>query len=154
MVFQLWRRLLRVPWTPRKSNQSNLKEINPEYSLEGLVLKLQYLTTWCKELTQWKRPWCWERLRAGEEGDRRWDGWMASPTEWTWVWANSGRWWRTGKPGMLQTMGSQRLRHDLTTEQKQKSTNSHSMMEKEMAAHSSILAWKTHGERSLEGYSL
>ena len=54
----------------------------------------------------WKRPWCWERLRAGGEGDdRRWDGWMASLTQWMWVWANSGRWWRTGKPGVLQSMG-------------------------------------------------
>ena len=64
------------------------------------------LATWCKEQTHWKRPWCWERLKAGGEGDnRRWDGWMASPVRWTWVWANSRRWWRTGKPGMLQCMG-------------------------------------------------
>ena len=65
-----WRRLLRVPWTARRSNQSTLKEISPEYSLEGLMLKLklQYLATWCKELTHLKRPWCWERLKArGEE---------------------------------------------------------------------------------------
>ena len=61
------------------------------------------LVTWCKELTHWKRPWCWERLRAGGEGgDRGWDGWTASPTQWTWVWANSGRQWRTGRPGVLQ----------------------------------------------------
>ena len=58
------------------------------------------LVTWCEELTHWKRPWCWERLRAeGEESSRGWDGWMASPTQWTWVWASSGSWWRTGKPG-------------------------------------------------------
>ena len=89
-----WRRLLRVPWTARRINQSILKEINPEYSLEGLVLrqKLQYLATWCEELTLWKRPWCWERLKARwEVGDRRWGGWMASVTQWTWVLANSGR---------------------------------------------------------------
>jgi len=62
----------------------------------------------CKELTHWKRPWSWEKLRAGGEGDNRWwDGWMASPTQWTWVWASSGRWWRTGRPGVLQSMGSQ-----------------------------------------------
>ena len=73
-----------------------LKEISPEYSLEGLMLKLklQYsntLVTWCEELTHWKRPWCWERLKMGGEGnDRRWDGWMASLTQWTWVWVNSG----------------------------------------------------------------
>ena len=66
------------------------------------------LATWCKELIHWKRPWCWERLKAGGEGDDRgWDGWMASPTRWTWVWASSGSWWWTGKPGMLQSMGSQ-----------------------------------------------
>ena len=65
------------------------------------------LATWCEELTHWKRPWRWERLRAeGEGGDRRWDGWMASPTQWTWVWVNSGRYWWTEKPG-IQSMGSQ-----------------------------------------------
>ena len=70
-----------------------------------------------KELTHWKRPWFWERLRAGGEGDdRRWDGWMASPTQWTWVWVNSGSWWWTGRPGMLQFMGSQRVGHDWVTE--------------------------------------
>ena len=71
------------------------------------------MATWCKELTHWKRPWCWERLRAGGEGDDRgWDGWMASPTPWTWVWANSRSWWWTGRPGVLQSMGSQRVGHD------------------------------------------
>ena len=84
-AFELWcwRRLLRVPWTARRSNQSILKETNPEYSLEGMMLKLklQILATWCKELTHWKRPWCWARLKAGGEGnDRACDGWMASPT--------------------------------------------------------------------------
>ena len=69
--------------------------------------------------THWKRPWYWERLKAGEGEDRGWDGWMASPTQWTWVWANSGRWWRTGKPSVLQSMGSQRVRHDWVTEQQQ-----------------------------------
>jgi len=84
-----WRRLLRVPWTARRSNQSILKEISPGCSLKGLMLKLklQYFATWWEELTHWKRPWCWERLRAGGEGDDRgWDGWMASLTQWTWVW--------------------------------------------------------------------
>ena len=71
------------------------------------------LATWCKELTHWKRPWCWERLRArGKGDDRGWDGWMASLTQWTWVWANSGRQWRAGKPGVLQFMGLQRVGHD------------------------------------------
>ena len=65
------------------------------------------LSTWCEELTHWKRLWCWERLKAGGEGDDRgWDGWMASPTWWTWVWVNSESWWWTGKPGVLQSMGS------------------------------------------------
>ena len=104
-AFELWfwRRLLRVPWAARRSNQSILKEISPEYSLEGLMLKLklQYLATWCEELTHLKRPWCWERLKAREGDDRGWDGWMASPTHGTWVWAGSSRWGRTGKPGML-----------------------------------------------------
>ena len=99
-AFELWcwRRLLRVPRTARRSNQSFLKEISPEYSLEGLLpkLKLQTLATWCEKLTHWKRPWCWERLKAGGEGDDRgWDGWMASPTQWTWVWVNSSSWWWT-----------------------------------------------------------
>ena len=75
------------------------------------------LATWFEELTVWKRPWCWERLKAGEEGDDRgWDGWMASLTHWNWVWTSSGSWWWTGKPGMLQSMGSQRARHDWVTE--------------------------------------
>ena len=101
-AFELWcwRRLLRVPWAARRSNQSILKEICPEYSLEGLMpkLKLHTLATWCKELTHRKRPCCWERLRAGGEGDDRgWDGWMASPTRWIWVWVNSRSWWWTGE---------------------------------------------------------
>ena len=81
-----WRGLLSIPWTARRSNQSILKEISPECSLEGLMLRLKSntLATWCKELTHLKRPWCWERLRAGREGDDRgWDGWMASPTQCT-----------------------------------------------------------------------
>ena len=114
-----WRRLLRVPWTQRRSNQSILKEISPEYSLEVLMLKLklQYLDTWCKELTPWKRAWCWERLKTGGEGDNRgWDGWMASPTQWTWVYSSSGNWWWTGRPGVLQSMALQRVGHDWATE--------------------------------------
>ena len=76
------------------------------------------LATWCEELTHWKRPWCWESLRAGGEGDDRgWGGWMASPTRWTWVWAGSGRWWRAGRPGVLQSWGHSqtRLRDSTTT---------------------------------------
>ena len=65
--------------------------------------------TWCKELTLWKRSWCWERWKAWEANDRGWDGWMASLTRWTWVWVNSRSWWWTGRPGVLQSMGSQRV---------------------------------------------
>ena len=88
-----WRRLLRVPWTSKRSNQSILKEMDPEYSLEGLMLKLkfQYFGR-CEESTRWKRSRCWERLKAGGEGgDRGWDGCMASLTQWMWIWANYGR---------------------------------------------------------------
>ena len=121
-AFELWcwRRLLRVPWTARKSNQSILKEISPGCSLEGLMLKLKLhnsLDTWCEELTHLKRPWCWERLRTGGEGDDRgWDVWMASLTQWTWVWVNSGSWWWTGRPSILWSIGLQRVRHNWATE--------------------------------------
>ena len=94
-AFELWcwRRLLRVSWTARKSNQSILKEISPEHSMEGLIwkLKLQYFGHLMQRTDSWKKPWCWEKLKAGGEGDDRgwWDSWMASPTQWTWVWASS-----------------------------------------------------------------
>ena len=110
-TFELWcwRRLLRVPCTARRSNQSILKEISPECSLEGLMLKLklQYFGHLSEEVTHLKRPWCWDRLKAGEEWqERRWDGWMASPTQWTWVWVDSGSWWWTGRPGGSDHKGS------------------------------------------------
>ena len=110
---------LENPLDCKESNQSILKEIRLEYSLEGLMLKLNsnILATWGKELTHWKRPWCWERLKAGEEGaDREWDGWMASLTQWTWVWLTSRSWWWTGKPRVLQSMGSQSVGHGRATE--------------------------------------
>ena len=114
-VFKLWcsRRLLRVSWTERRSNKSILMEI-----LLNIHWKDWYntLATWCKELTHWKRLWCWDRLKAGEGDNRGWDCWMASPTQWTWVWMNSGSWWWSGRPGMLQSMGSQRVGHDWATE--------------------------------------
>ena len=73
--------------------------------------------TWCEGLTRWKSPWCWEGLGAGGEGDDgRWDGWMASPSRWAWVWVNSGSWWWTGRPGVLRSMGSQRVGHGWATE--------------------------------------
>ena len=95
-AFELWcwRRLLRVTWTARRPNQTILKEINPEYLLEGLMLKvkLQYFGHLMQRVNHWKRPWCWVRLRArGEGGDSGWNGWMVSLTQWTWVWANSRR---------------------------------------------------------------
>ena len=75
------------------------------------------LATWCREQTPWKRPWCWERLRAGGGGDDRgWDGWMASLAGWAWVWSSSRSWRRTGKPGMLWYMRLQRVGHDWVTE--------------------------------------
>ena len=75
------------------------------------------LATWCKELTHWKRPGCWERWKAGGEGDNRgWDGWMASLTQWTWVWVNSRSWWWTGRPDVLQSMRLQRVGHNWATE--------------------------------------
>ena len=135
-----WRRLLRVPWTARRFNQSVLKEIS------------------------------WDGLGAGGEGDNRgWDGWMASRTRWTWVWVNSGRWWWTGRPGVLRFMGSQRVRHNWATELNWTelkwcwSWNSNTLatwckelsnfiftfhfpaLEKEMATHSSALAWRIPG---------
>ena len=113
-AFELWcsRRLLRVPWTARRSSQSNIHWKNWCWSWN-----FNTLATWCKELTLWKRPWCWERLKAGGEGDdREWDGWMVSPTWWTWVWVGSGSWWWIGKSGMLQSMGSQRFGHNWVTE--------------------------------------
>ena len=117
--YYCYRGTLESPLDCKEIKQSILKEINPEYSLEGLMLrlKLQYLATWWGELTPWQRLWCWERLKAGGEGDnRRWDGWMALLTWWMWIWASSRSWWWTGKPGMLQSMGSQRVGHYWTTE--------------------------------------
>ena len=102
-AFELWcwRRLLRVPWTARRSNQSIRKSVlNIHWKDWCWSWSSNTLATWCKKPTHWKRPWCWERLKAGGEGDDRgWDGWIASLTQWTWVWASSRRWWRTGEPG-------------------------------------------------------
>ena len=108
-----------VLWTARRANQSILKEISPGCSWKDWCWSWNSntLATSCEELTHWRRPWCWEGLGAGGEGDNRgWDGWMASPTRWTRVWVNSGSWWWTGRPGMLLCMASQRVRHDWATE--------------------------------------
>ena len=105
-AFELWcwRRHLRVPWTARRSNQSILS------------WNSDTLATWCAELTHWKRPWCWGRLKTEEGDNRGWDGWMASLTRRTWVWASSRSWWWTGKPGVLHCMGLQRVGQDWVTE--------------------------------------
>ena len=120
-AFELWcwRRLLRVPCTARRSNQSILKEISPECSLKDWCWSWNSntLATWWEEPTHLKRAWCWEKLKVGREGDDRgWDGWMASPTQWTWVWVDSGSWWWTGWPGVLWFMRSPRVGHDWVTE--------------------------------------
>ena len=119
-AFELWcwRRLLRAPWTARRSNHSILKEILGIHWKDWCwSWNSNTLASSCKESTHWKRPWCWEGLGEGGEGDdRRWYGWMASPTRWTWVWVNSGSWWLTGMPGVLRFMGSQWVGHDWVTE--------------------------------------
>ena len=94
VAFELccWRRLLRVPWTARRTNWSILKEISPEYSLKRLILKLklQYFGHLMQRTDSLERPWCWERLKAGGGDGKGWDGWMASSIWWAWVWASSG----------------------------------------------------------------
>ena len=116
-----WRRLSRVPWTARRSNQSILKKKNQSWIFIGRTdadTEASILWhTWCEELTHWKSPWFWERLRAGGEGDNRgWDGRMASLTPRTWVWPGSGSWWWMGKPGVLQSTWLQRVVHYWATE--------------------------------------
>ena len=116
-VFELcWKRLLRVPWTARRSNQSILKEINPEYSLEGLMLKLklQYFGHLMQRANSLEKILMLGKIEGGRRrGQNKMRYWMASLTQWTWAWVVSTSWWRTGKPGVLQTMGSQRVRHRL-----------------------------------------
>ena len=111
---------LESPLDCREIKPVILKEFSPEYSLEEdwcWSWNSNTLATWCEEPTHWKRLWCWERLKVGgEQHDRGWDHWMLSPTRWTWVWASSGSLWWTGKPGVLQSMGPQRVRHNWGTE--------------------------------------
>ena len=149
---------MRSSWTFQVSPKSNVESPwNSHIGMEAEVKVIHHKTRWCwswslntfatwwKEPTHWKRPWCWERLRAvGQGGDRRWDGWMALLTQWTWVWANSGTWWKgvrksqiwlsnwaktttwhdnlplvsdlSGKPGVLWSMGLQRVGRDWATE--------------------------------------
>ena len=119
-AFELWcwRRLLKVPWTARRSNQSILKEISPGCSLEGMMLKLKsntLATSWGVDSLE-KALMLGGTGAGGEVNDREWDDWMASPTQWTWVWVNSESWWWTGRPGVLRFMGSQRVGQDWATE--------------------------------------
>ena len=115
-AFELWcwRRLLRVPWTAQRSNQSVLKEISSGISLEAMMLKLklQYFGHLMWRVDSFKRL----LLGGGEGNNRGWDCWMALLTRWTWVWLNSRSWWWTGRLGMLRFMGSQRVGHDWLTE--------------------------------------
>ena len=105
-------------------DSKEIKPVNPKGNQPRIFIgrtdaeaETPILATWCEELTHLKRPWFWERLKAGGEGDDRgWDGWMASQTQWTWVWVNSRSWWWKGRPGILQSMGSQRVGHDWATE--------------------------------------
>ena len=114
-----WRRLLRVPCSARRSNQSILKEISPGCSLDGLMLKLklQYFGHLMWRVDSLEKPLMLGGIGAGGEGDNRgWDGWMASLAQWTWVWVNSRSWWWTGRPGMLWFIGLQRVGHDWVTD--------------------------------------
>ena len=110
---------LESPLRSKEIKPVNLKEIslNIHWKDWGWTWSSNSLVAWCQEPTHRKRPWCWKRLKTGGEGeDRGWDGWIASPIEWTWVWANSGRWWKTVKPGLLQSMRLKRVGNDWAAE--------------------------------------
>ena len=111
-----WRVLLRVPWTARRSNQSILKEISLEYSLEGLMLQLQYFVHLMQRTDSLEKTLMLGKIEGRRRGWQRTRWWMASPTQWTWVWASSRSWWWAGKPGVLQSAESQRIGHNWTTE--------------------------------------
>ena len=149
-------------------SRTRLKRLSSIDDIDIDHIHIHTHATSCEELTHWKRPWCWEGLGAGGEGDDRgWDGWMASLTGWTWVWVNSGSWWWTGRPGVLRFMGLQRVGHDWATELNW--THAHDRgfpggsdgeesawmqesqvlflgwedpLEKGMATHSNILVWR------------
>ena len=140
-MYRLWELDHKEGWAPKKwcfwivlektleslLDSKEIKPVNPKETqpwifigrtdaeVEAPLLGLTLLR--CEEPTHWKSPWCWERLRAGGEGDNRgWNGWMLSPTQWTWVWVNSKSLWWTVRPGVLQSMGLQRLKNDWATE--------------------------------------
>ena len=132
-LLQMWELDYKESWAPRNSCFSTVvlektlespldcKEIQPVLNVHWKSWCWSWNSntsaTWCEELTHLKRPWCWERFKAGGDGDDRgWDGWMASPTQWTWVLVNSRSWWWTGRPGVLLSIGSQRVGHDWVTE--------------------------------------
>ena len=120
-AFELWcwKKLLRVPWSTRSSTSPSERKsvLNIHWKDRCWSWNFSTLGSWCEELTYWKRPWCWERLKVGGEGDDRgWDDWMALLIQCTWTWVNSGSWWWTGKPGVLQSIGLQRVGHDWVTE--------------------------------------
>ena len=119
-AFELWcwGRLLRVPWTARRSNQSILKKSSPGCSLDGLMLKLklQFFGHLMQRVDSLEKTLMLGGIGSRRREDRGSDVWMASPTQWTWVWVNSGSWWWTGRPGVLRFMGSQRVGHDWATE--------------------------------------
>ena len=126
-AFELWCwRLFRVPWLQvDQTSQSKGKSILNIHQKDWCWnWSIHTLATWCKELTHWKRPWCWERLKTGGKGDDRgWAVWMASLTWCTWVWASPRAWWWTGKPGILQSTKLQRVGHVLATELNSKWNN-------------------------------
>ena len=190
---QMWELDYKESWAPKKwcfwtmvlenilespLDWKEIKPVHPKGNQSGIFINIHWCwtwssntsATWCEELTHWQRPWCWEWIKAGwEVDDRGWDGWMASPTLWTWVWANSGSWWRTGKPGMLQSMGSQwvtelnwtpymwaslvaQIVKNLPAMQEiwVQSLGHKDPLEKGMATHSSILAWRIPWKEKLQ----
>ena len=139
-----WRRLLRVPWTARKSNQSFLKQISPEYSLEGLMLKLklQYFGHLMGRTNSLAKTLMLGKMEGRRRGyDRGWDGWMALPTGWKWVWASSRSWWWTGRSGVLQSVGSQRVGYYWATELKWGELSSSRRLEEPGRFGRSLLPW-------------
>ena len=123
-AFELWcwRRLLRVPWTAKELQLVNPKGNQHWIFIERTIAEVQAIILWPHDAKSWLigKGWCWERLKAkGEGGSRGWDDQIASLTQWTWIWANSWRLWRTEEPGVLYSMGSQRVRHSIATEGQQ-----------------------------------
>ena len=167
-AFELWcwKRLLRVPWTAKRSTQSILKEISPGISLEGMMLKLklQYSGHLMRRVDLLEKTLMLGGIGGRRKGDDRgWDSWMASLTRWTWVWVSSGSWWWTGRPGVLRFIGSQRVGHDWATDLIWSDLNSNYKINSKIVK---SLPWgrkwqpppvflpgKLHGQKNLAGYS-